>query len=682
MPYDFGYAEETQLGKTYDLKLITRLIPFIRPYIWWMAGSIVLVILLAGLDLSLPYVTKLAIDRNIVPRISGNSAGSASAGQQTGHWLRFDLTEADVQAVVQRFPQIFRVEANQAMITHEDLKGLPPSDRLLLRKKDLSGLAWITLAFMLLVLISFGLNFVQTVIMEYAGQVVMHDLRCKLFDHIQSLSLDFFNHNPIARLVTRVTNDIGNMHELFTSVISLIFKDLFLMLGIAGVLLALNLHLALICFSVLPFVIFFALFFSRQIRDVYRKLRVKVAEINTRFSETIAGMRVIQAFGQELRNRSFFESLNHENYLLGMRQIHVFALFMPVIEVLGTLTVAFLIYFGGGHVIARNISLGELVAFLSYMKMFFGPIRDLAEKYNILQDALASAERIFLLLDNRQKVPEPEKAKASDLRWPGSMQSLVFENVTFGYLADEIILKDVSFTLTAGKTLAVVGPTGSGKTSLINLLVRFYDPGSGRILLDGQDIRSISTANLRSGLALVSQDPFLFSGSIRDNIFLDRQDVDSDRIGRVLAASNCYPLIERLPQGIDTIMTEGGATLSSGERQLISIARAFARDPQLIILDEATSYIDSETESQLQEALANLMTGRTAIIIAHRLSTARTADCILVLNRGRIVESGSHVELMQRMGFYFHLNRIQNSAGLPSDRWQPNQGPTPLPIRT
>jgi ATP-binding cassette subfamily B protein len=434
----------------------------------------------------------------------------------------------------------------------------------------------------------------------------------------------------------------------------------------------------LICFSVLPWVVFLALFFSRQIRDVYRKLRIKVAEINTRFSETIAGMRVIQAFSWQERNLSSFESLNHDNYLLGMRQIHVFALFMPVIEVLGTLTLAFLIYFGGRNVLNQTLSLGELVAFISYMKMFFGPIRDLAEKYNILQDAMASAERIFLLLDNRQQVPEPAQ-KADDVpRQPVRLQRLDFESVTFGYSPNETVLHDVSFTLAAGSTLAVVGPTGSGKTSLINLLVRFYDPSAGRILLNGRDIREIPPAELRSGMALVSQDPFLFSASLRDNIFLGRNDVDPAEVQAVLKAANCQQLIERQPQGIETIVTEGGASLSSGERQLISIARALARNPQLIILDEATSYIDSETENELQEALANLMAGRTAIIIAHRLSTARSADRILVLNRGRIVEAGSHAELMRREGFYYHLNRHQNGALSPNVRPQRSTGETPL----
>jgi ATP-binding cassette subfamily B protein len=450
------------------------------------------------------------------------------------------------------------------------------------------------------------------------------------------------------------------MHELFPSVISMVFKDLFLLLGIAVVMLALNWKLALISFVVLPFVVYASINFSRRARDIFRELRIKVAEINTRFSETIGGIRVIQLFGQEINNYRKFSELNHENYLAGMRQIHVLAVFMPLIEILGVVAVALVIFYGGAGVLGGTLSLGVLVAFISYIRMFFRPIRDLAEKYNILQNAMASAERIFLILDSRDNLPKPAPRSVhgpSDLQ---DIEIIQFENVSFSYIAGETVLKDITFTINAGETFAVVGPTGAGKTSLINLLPRFYDPSSGRVLINKQDVSSLDPSSFRSKIALVMQDPFLFSGTIRENIFQGNHVTDSNQQKMIIAAANCKPLIDRLPQGLDTVLTEGGSSISSGERQLISIARALARDPQLILFDEATSYIDSPTELRIQQALEKLMKNRTALVVAHRLSTVRNADRIIVLNRGRIVEIGTHAELMSQKGFYFKLHQLQN----------------------
>jgi ATP-binding cassette subfamily B protein len=507
--------------------------------------------------------------------------------------------------------------------------------------------------------------------MEYAGHTIMHDLRVRLFAHLEGLSLSFYTRNPVARLVTRMTNDVQNMHEFFTSVISLLFKDLFLLAGILVVLFTLHWQLALVSAVVLPVVVGTALGFSGRIREVFRAQRVKVAEINTRFAETIDGMKVIQSFRAEARNAGYFRSLNHENFLLGMQQIHLFALFMPVIEMIGVVTLAALIYFGGGQVLRGEISLGVLVAFITYMRMFFRPIRDLAEKYSILQNALASAERIFLLLDNRERLPQPEDPEGGPRGGPelapadvavarnARFRSLSFEAVDFAYTPGEKVLRQISFTLDAGETLALVGPTGSGKTTLINLIVRFYDPTAGRVCINGRDLRRLPVDQVRGMLALVTQDPFLFSGSVKANLFPHLETVAAVDFDRVVTAANCTDLIARLPKGGDTPLTDGGALLSSGERQLLSVARALARDPQLIILDEATSYIDSETEARLQSAMHHLLAGRTAIIVAHRLSTARRADRILVFNRGAVVEAGSHSDLMARQGFYAHLYRLQ-----------------------
>ncbi len=661
MRTDYGYFEEKQLGKPYDVKLLARLYPYTNPYKLLLAASIVLVVFITLLDLSLPYITKIAIDRYIIPKIE--SAG----GKGNIRYLKADLTDPGIRAVVEKHPSLFKVQEASAIIPYDDLPKLSKKDLGMLRKNDLDGITWITAVFLGIVLINFVFNMAQVLIMEYTGQMIMHDLRVRLFNHIQGLSVSFFTRNPVGRLVTRVANDVQNMHELFTSVIVFVFKDLFLLVGIAVVLMGINLRLALISFTVIPFVLWASIYFSGQAREAYRILRLKIAEINTRFSETIGGIRVIQLFLQEKRNYLDFKHLNHEHYLAGMRQIHVFAMFMPVIEILGAVAIAVVIYYGGGGALAGTLSLGALVAFISYMKMFFRPIRDIAEKYNILQNAMASAERIFLILDSTETIPLPVSDRKSDPETGSKIISgtldkiseISMENVSFAYIKGETVLNNISFRITAGKTLAVVGPTGSGKTSIINLLVRFYDPTSGGVSLNGVDVKNIDPAVLRAKMALVMQDPFLFSETIRRNITLGKEDISEAGMERILENSNCKTFVDRLPDGLDTVLSEGGASISSGERQLISIARAFARNPDLIILDEATSHIDSETEHKIQEALDNLMAHRTSIVVAHRLSTARDADTILVLNRGRIIETGNHAELMQLKGFYFRLNQLQ-----------------------
>ncbi|MGB6011853.1 MAG: ABC transporter ATP-binding protein [Desulfobacterales bacterium] len=667
MRTDFGYFEEKQLGKPYDLKLLARLYPYTQPYKLLLAVSIVLVVFITLLDLSLPYVTKIAIDRYIVPKIE--SAGGKGQGPVEGsiRYLKADLADPGIRAVVEKHPRLFKIHGDWATIPYDDLTKLSKNDLGTLRKNDLAGVAWIAAVFLAIVLMNFVSNMAQVLIMEYTGQMIMHDLRVRLFNHIQGLSVSFFTRNPVGRLVTRVANDVQNMHELFTSVIVFVFKDVFLLVGIAVVLMGINLRLALISFTVIPFVLWASIYFSSQARDAYRILRLKIAEINTRFSETIGGIRVIQLFLQEKRNYLDFKHLNHEYYLAGMRQIHVFAVFMPVIEILGAVAIAVVIFYGGGGALAGTISLGALVAFISYMKMFFRPIRDIAEKYNILQNAMASAERIFLILDSTETIPLPVSVRKSDPQTGSKIMSgtldkiseISMENVSFAYIKDETVLKNISFKITAGKTLAVVGPTGSGKTSIINLLIRFYDPTSGGVFLNGVDVKNIDPAVLRARMALVMQDPFLFSETIRRNITLGKGDISEAAMLQILEDSNCKTFVDRLPDGLDTVLSEGGGSISSGERQLISIARAFARNPDLIILDEATSHIDSETEHKIQEALDNLMARRTSIVVAHRLSTARDAGTILVLNRGRIIEAGNHAELMQLKGFYFRLNQLQ-----------------------
>lgn len=650
---DYGYFEEKQLGKPYDLKLLSRLIPFARPYGRLFAAAIAVVVLITVLDLALPYVTKIALDRFIVPPPSPGESRAAGGKTRT---YTVDLTRPEAAAVVSRHPQLFTRSGEQAQIGFESMSQLPEADLRRIRRPDFEGITLAAAVLLVMVLANFALNFLQVMILEYGGQRVLHDLRMALFTHIQSLSVSFFNRNPVGRLVTRVTNDVQNMHELFTSVIVFIFKDLFLLLGIAAVMLAIEARLALITFAVLPFVIAVSFRFSALARDVFRDLRIKLAEINTRFSETIGGIAVIQLFGRQDGNLRRFQRLNHENYLAGMQQIRIFAVFMPVIEVLGAAAVAVVIYAGGRGVLSESVTLGSLVAFISYMRMFFRPIRDIAEKYNVMQNAMASAERIFLILDTDDRLPEPAPPAPA----PRRIHRIDLEAVDFAYTQDEPVLKGISFSLRAGETLAVVGPTGSGKTTLIHLLTRFYDPTRGRLAVNGRDLKEISIGQYRSRIALVTQDPFLFSASIRDNIAFGGRERAAVQMNRIVSASGCRRLVENLPQGLDTVLSEGGGSISSGERQLLSIARAFARDPDLILLDEATSYIDSETEQRVQAALANLMQGRTSLIIAHRLSTARAADRILVLHRGRIIESGSHADLMAGKGFYYRLHQVQS----------------------
>ncbi|MFC1885608.1 ABC transporter ATP-binding protein [Thermodesulfobacteriota bacterium] len=664
---DYGYFEEEQLGRTYDARNLMRLYPFSRPYRGLLALSILLVVVITLFELAIPYVTKIAIDRYIVPQPESVQTIGTGSSKNRKRYYKVDLTDANLNRIANKYPDLFEKTASVVRIVYDDLPKLDKNDLYVLRKKDRTGIGYMAIIFIVVILGNYIFAFIQAMTMEYVGQKMMHDLRMQLYTHIQGLSIAFFTRNPVGRLVTRVTNDIQNMNELFTSIVTFIFKDIFLLTGIAAVLISINWRLALVSFAVIPFVVVFSIIFSVRARDIFRVLRIKIAQINTKLSETISGMRVIQLFNQQQVNYRIFQNLNHDNYLANMRQVRIFALFMPVIELLGVVAISVVIYYGGGRVLFGGLSLGALVAFLSYMKMFFQPIRDISEKYHIIQNAMASAERIFLLLDTKEKTTRPDnRPKSGSLFENISIDTILkieFQDVCFGYAENEGVLHGISLSIRSGEKIAIVGPTGSGKTTLINLITRFYDPISGKILINGSNIKKMDPTILRSKLAVVMQEPFLFSETIRKNIFLGKKDVSNEKLAYILSASNLTELMEKMPSGPDTVLSEAAASISSGERQLISIARAFAHDPELIIFDEATSYIDSATEQKIQSALFNLMEKRTAILVAHRLSTARRADRIIVLNRGRIIETGPHNQLMKQQGFYYRLSQLQNNRG-------------------
>jgi len=585
--------EEEEPREKEDLKLFKSFVPYFGRYRWRILISVGLMLILSLLDIVVPYITKMAVDLYIVPREGVSSLQSVQLKGALG--------------------------------------------------------AGVIIAFISLAM--FAVSFVQIMVMELAGQRIMHDLRIAAYKHIQGLPMAFFSENTVGRLATRVTNDIQNMQEMFTTVITFVMKDIFTLLGIIAVLVYMDLRLAIAMLLILPLVVWMTILFSRKSRGISRILRVKISEINSMFSESCGGIRVIQLFNAQARIRKEFRSLNHENFLAGVREIRVFGLFMPLVDMLGSLALAVVIFYGGGRVVADELSLGTLVAFISYAKMFFRPVRDLAEKHNILQNALASGERIAEIFDKKKE----DRGGSVDL---DRIDTLEFKNVSFSYTSGKPVLDRVSFFVKAGDALAIVGPTGSGKTSLINLIVRFYDRTSGEILINNRPIESYSLSSLRSRIALVTQDPYLFSGTIRNNVHPQERSLTDKEFDGIMELSHARYVIDNLPQGADTMVGQAGTSLSSGERQLVSIARAFAHGPELIIFDEAASHVDTESEEKIRIATTRLKENRTSITIAHRLRSAVTADLILVLRHGRIKESGNHETLMEKKGFYHSLHTM------------------------
>ncbi|MFO8049579.1 MAG: ABC transporter ATP-binding protein [Desulfosudaceae bacterium] len=645
--------QERQPREKRDVTLLLRLYPFIRPQKFLFLGAIAIVVLVTLLDLAAPYVIKVTIDNYIVPR-------TTIAGDKSQRYLSVNLEDPRQREIVGKYPDRFEVvDEAAARLPLNRLEEMDRADIRVLRRDDLSRTTLAAGFLLVIALVMFFLNAFQMFVMEYAGQKTMHGLRMKVFTHIQNQRLEYFSKNPLGRLVTRATNDVQNMHEMFTSVLAFVFKDFFLIVGVAVMLTVLSWRLALACFVVIPMVMLAAFYFASAARSPFRLMRIKIAEINATLSETIEGLDVIQLFSRAAHNLAGFRKINDDHYRAGIRQIHVFAVFMPVVEMLGTVSLAIVIYFGGRGVLSDTMTIGVLAAFISYIKMFFRPIRDMAEKFNITQNAISSAERIFLVLDTHEEMPAPAAPLAG--RDNFTIDQVAFQQVRFSYQPDEPVLRDVSFTVNRGETVAIVGPTGAGKTSIANLILRFYDVSSGAVTINNLDIRQLPAEDIRSRCGLVMQDPFLFSGTIRDNIVFGNPAVTDRELDDILDQARCRKIVDSVAGGLDAPVSRKGTTFSSGQRQLISIARAFANHPDLIIFDEATSYIDLATEVKIKEALANLTRGRTGIIIAHRLSTVRHADRIMVLSRGRIIESGSHEELMRQQGFYHRLNRLQQS---------------------
>jgi ATP-binding cassette subfamily B protein len=629
-------AEEEVLGRAYDSRLMKRLLGYLRPYWWQTLVALAAIILKAAMDVVGPFLVKVAIDRYL-------QKPPASHG-----WL----------------------------------------DRLLAPPEAAwTGITQISLIYVGAIAFSFLFEFAQTYLMQWVGQKAIFDMRAQIFAHLQRLHVGFFDRNPVGRLVTRVTSDVDALNEMFTGGVVAIFEDIFVLVFIIAIMLAMDWKLALITFAVLPLIFWCTMRFRRAVRESYRRIRTAIAKINSYLQEHVSGMVVLQLFNREQRSFEEFEKVNRQHMLAFKDAIMAHALYYPTVEILSATAVASVIWFGGYMELSGSIKVGVMVAFMQYAQRFFRPIQDLSEKYNILQSAMASSERIFRLLDTKVEIVSP--GDPVEARGDGRLE---FDHVWFGYrqaatpaeaanemlgqplaasengntpattnYADdyEWVLRDVSFVIEPGETAAIVGHTGAGKTTIISLLLRFYDVQKGSIRIDGVDIRQMSLESLRRRFGVVLQDPFLFSGTVKDNIRLGTSDVTERDIERAAEDVNVADFIRSLPHGFQEPVRERGSTLSTGQKQLISFARALAHDPKILVLDEATSSVDTDTEVRVRNALSKMVEGRTSVIIAHRLSTIQQADRILVMHKGKLREMGSHQELLAQRGIYWKLYQLQ-----------------------
>lgn len=536
---------------------------------------------------------------------------------------------------------------------------------------DSAGLNRIALIFFGVLSLQFALSYLQTYLTNWTGQKIMYDLRTEIFSHIQKLHIGYFDRHPVGRLITRVTTDVDVLNELFTAGVVSIFGDIFTLLGIVIIMTWLNWKLALVSFSVIPLLFIATMIFKIKVRDSYRWVRTAIAKINAFLQENITGMSVVQIFVQEGRKFDQFDQRNREHLNANLQSIFYYAFFYPVVNLIGALAIGLILWYGGNQVISGILTLGSLIAFIQYSERFYKPISDLTEKFNILQSAMASSERIFKLLDTQPEITAP----AAPVRLVGMKGDIEFQNVWFAYKEDTPVLKNVSFRVAPGERLAIVGATGSGKSTLINLLCRFYDVQRGEIRIDGVNIRHLELDQLRQSLAIVLQDVFLFSGTIEENIRLWGRPISRQKVEDGARWVHAHRFIERLPQGYLEPVTERGSSLSVGQRQLLAFARALAHDPKILVLDEATSSVDTETELLIQDALEKLMEGRTSLVIAHRLSTIQNCDRILVLHKGEVVEQGTHQELLKHRGIYYKLYQLQYKDQLVRPTTLPTEAP-------
>ena len=677
------------LGKAFDAQLMRRLLRYLKPYKALFVVCVLLTVGLAVIQLAIPYFTKMAIDSFMtlpysIVQLEEMPAAGLPIDLGDGQFLvetlnvpaesRREWELADVlsverylfipqgsehETIVEQFGTTFTPAPGGWIASESDLAQLPVQELETLRGTSIEGIIRLALLFALALLARFVFGVLQVYLLRYTGQRVMYDMRQEIFAHILRLPLRFFDYAPVGRLVTRVTSDVQAINEMFTSMLVNLFRDAFLIMGIMVVIFRLDWRLSLVIFAFFPVIVVAAWQFRNRVRKAYREVRKQIARMNAYLQESISGMRIIQVFIQEHKANERFDEINQAKYGADMRQLLTFAVFRPLMSFLSSFAIALVIWYGGSNVLRGSLSLGALTAFIQYVRMLFEPVLRLSEGYNVLQGAMASSERIFRLLD--EVVEDPGQGITSD-----TFQARIeFRDVWFAYNDEEWILKGVSFTAQPGQHVAIVGPTGSGKTTIIRILLRMYPIQKGQILLDGVPIEKYDLSYLRSQMAVVLQDVFMFSGDIMDNIKL-RSDIEHDKAIESARFVNA-DFVEALPDGYHTEVKERGVTLSVGERQLLSFARAVAFDPKILVLDEATASIDSHTEHLIQNSLRKIMQGRTSIVIAHRLSTIREADNIIVLHQGKLLEQGTHHELLVQDGLYAALYNLQFAETEPSD---------------